>query len=360
MVDTLDTDYRTYLEENEPEALADLEGGSMPDKSDYQDQADRMYDILYEGDPIIRSPREVEALDDLEVDIVVHIGCHGVRTPHTVDGIMATMDALGYNAIPLGKQNNCCGIFEATEGDFEAAERINKHRFENVEAFNPDYMLAECTSCHTTTETLALGYFEPDFEIVTMSEFLYQHRDDLSRLATETDPVSVTPHDGFGIYGRYNWEENAPFDEARGVLSALPGVEIVEMQHNRENFLPCGLDEISYGDVSNFEYDNTSEGVWIEAEESGADILMTFRHGCDMELEWYDPHFSVETQNYMNFIAERLGYNIENRGKRYKKWGQNEEFERILEHSRPIFESNGMQEDVAQQTIKEVFGKFAY
>ncbi len=216
-------------------------------------------------------------------------------------------------------------------------------------------MLIECTSCHTTTETLVMGYFEPDFEFVTMSEFLYEHREELAALVEESAPVSVTPHDGFGIYGRYDWIEDAPFEEARGLLLALPGVEVVEMEHNRADYLPCGLEEISYGDASAFDYEDTSAGVWQEAEASGTDVLMTFRHGCDMELEWYEPHCSIVTQNYMQFIAERLGVDIENRGERYKRWGQEGRIEDILEHARPVFEANGMSHTDARETIESVF-----
>jgi Fe-S oxidoreductase len=91
----------------------------------------------------------------------------------------------------------------------------------------------------------------------------------------------VTYHDPCFL-GRYNGEYDAP----REILNRIPGVDLVEMERNRENSFCCG------GGSGNFYTDlfgsieNSPARIRIrEAHETGADILAVACPSCMIMLE---------------------------------------------------------------------------
>ena len=86
----------------------------------------------------------------------------------------------------------------------------------------------------------------------------------------------VTYHDSCFL-GRYNGEYDAP----REILKSIPGIELVEMERNRENSFCCG------GGQGNFYLDllhggeNSPGRIRIrEAYETGAEILAVACPAC--------------------------------------------------------------------------------
>lgn len=342
---------RGYLASENPEALADLGSKSAGlDKSAHNREAAQIHQLLRTEERIIQSPRQAEELlqPEVDIDIVVHMGCHAIRTPHIVDATMDILETLGYRTVPIGGFNNCCGILDAAQGDLETADAVDSTRFENAAAFDPTYMVTECTSCHATTETLSMGYRDPDFELTSMIELLNRRRDDIRKHVTETEPVTVTMHDH---HGSYDWMPVEQLEYAREFFGSLPGVTVTEMEHSMENFLPCNFGK----DPAEFGVDNLSETVWSEAEAAGADVLINFWHACDRELAWYEPQYPLATQNYTTFVAERLGFDYDNKTKQYKIWGAQGRLDAIIDDARPVFMANGLSEPEAREIAASVF-----
>lgn len=78
----------------------------------------------------------------------------------------------------------------------------------------------------------ALGISYP---VKHYTQFLAENLDTLEPLLTKSVNATITFHDPC-----YLGRVNGVYDEPRELLKAIPGVEFVEMTHNRENSLCCG------------------------------------------------------------------------------------------------------------------------
>lgn len=338
-----------YLQESDPEILERIEQEDPDyDKAAKNSESIAVYKLLKkeENRRFIRNPHELEGMADEDIDIVVHMGCHSVQTPHIIDATADLLENLKYTTVPLGGFNNCCGIMDFDNGDLETAERVDRNRFDNMAFFEPTYAITECTACHATTEKLSMGYQSPEFELASMIEFLNQRQDELLETIERTDPVVVALHDHYDSKG---WmpEEQAVY--ARELLSALPGVEIVEMDHSYEDPLPCNFL------ADHEEFDDPNRQIFREADAAGADVLITFWHACNRFLAVDEKDFPVTVRNYATFIAERMGFAYQDKYKAYIHAGLAGDVEWILEDARPVYEANGLTDAEAREIIHQNF-----
>lgn len=339
-----------YLEAEEAELLEEVAGNEGAEDKGPLNQKSRAVASLLRprsDQQIVQSPRQAQDMLDRDVDVVVHMGCHSIQTPHIVDATMDVLDALDMTTVPLGGFSNCCGILDFQNGDLETAEAVDDNRFANIEAFDPDYAITECTSCFATSHKLSMGYRETDgYAFTSMIEFLHDRRETLADMATVTEPVTVTLHDH---YDGFDWTPIEEGNMARALFEALPGVEVVEMTHHHEDGLPCNF----YSDLAEWEYDDLTEQVYREAEATGADRLINFWHACHRNMVVYDPHFSIETRNYATFVGERLGYEYRDVTKEYKLAARAGDVDWIIEDARPAIAANGVSEAEARRIIRE-------
>ena len=91
----------------------------------------------------------------------------------------------------------------------------------------------------------------------------------------------VTYHDPCFL-GRYNGEYDAP----REILKSIPGIELVEMERNRENSFCCGGGSGSFYTDFFGSIENSPARIRIrEAHDTGADILAVACPACMIMLE---------------------------------------------------------------------------
>jgi len=116
-----------------------------------------------------------------------------------------------------------------------------------------------------------------------VTPFLYQQLDRLKPLFRKRIDKRVTYHDSC-VLGRHNGFYEPP----RAILKAIPGIEIVEMDHNRENSICCGgggggmwLD--SYYKEKGLE--RLSDRRVREAAKTGSDILAV---SCPYEISRFE------------------------------------------------------------------------
>ena len=126
-----------------------------------------------------------------------------------------------------------------------------------------------------------------DFEVKPVDSLLYEKLKDKSIVITNKINKKVTVHDN--CCSRYL--NSIPQSETREILNML-GCEIVEMKHTKKDALCCGwaatiptLYREDYSLIETFLYLLESLNIRLkEAEESGAEILVTTCHACTIFL----------------------------------------------------------------------------
>jgi Fe-S oxidoreductase/nitrate reductase gamma subunit len=187
----------------------------------------------------------------------------------------------------LGKKEPCCGDIARRVGEDGLFEKQMDDCVELFQRYEIHDVVTSSPHCFHTfrNEYPAFQALKPSDEQV---EFSIRHYTQLLRDLVASGSlkferplnVTVTYHDPCYL-GRHNQVFNAP----REVIGAIPGVQMVEMAHNRENSLCCGGggDRIWQEDL---DADVKMSEIRIrEAEATGAEILITACPLCLIMLE---------------------------------------------------------------------------
>ena len=189
--------------------------------------------------------------------------------------------------LTLGKKEPCCGDIARRVGEDGLFEKQMEDCVELFQRYEIHDIVTSSPHCFHTfrNEYPAFQALRaPDEQV----EFRVRHYTQLLRELVASGALNferylnktVTYHDPCYL-GRHN----QIFDAPREVISAVPGVEIVKMAHNRENSLCCG----GGGDrmwQEDLDADVKMSEIRIrEAKETGAEILITACPLCLIMLE---------------------------------------------------------------------------
>jgi len=216
-------------------------------------------------------------------DVVYFVGCVGsffprsYRLPQTMAQLM---DRAGLDYAVLGGEEWCCGYPLLINGDLDKAGELIRHNLEKVRAMQARQVVFTCPSClhiwsHVYKE--AAGGQLP-FELLHATELLGAMVDEGRLKFREMPPQRVTYHDPCDL-GR----KEGIFDAPRRVLSAIPGLELVEMRDNRANSHCCG----GGGNLETFDAalsHSVSDRRLEQAQEVEAQVIASACQQCERTL----------------------------------------------------------------------------
>jgi Fe-S oxidoreductase/FAD/FMN-containing dehydrogenase len=150
------------------------------------------------------------------------------------------LDAAGYEFTYMGNEEECCGIPMLVAGRWDVWEEILRHNVAEMKKRGAKTVVTSCPACWLVWHKLypewaaKLGIDYP-FESKHYAELLAESIQNGNMEFTHKVPMRVTFHDSCHI-GR----AGGVYEPPRDMLKAIPGVELVEMEHNRREGLCCG------------------------------------------------------------------------------------------------------------------------
>lgn len=176
-----------------------------------------------------------------EAKIAYFAGCTASYVEKDIAQATATLlDKAGVDFTYLGDEEACCGIPMFVAGRWDVWESILRHNVVKMKEVGAETVVTSCPACWLVWHTyypdwakkLGIDY---SFETKHYSEVLADKLADGSLTFDHEVPMKLTFHDSCHL-GR----AGGVYEPPREMLKALPGVELVEMEHNREDGLCCG------------------------------------------------------------------------------------------------------------------------
>jgi len=218
--------------------------------------------------PVLASHKE-------PVDVLWFVGDYGSYHPRVqlVSRAMArVLHALGVSFGILGPEENSAGDTQAFAGEWGLFELLARKNIKAMTKYAFGEIITTAPHAYNAMkhEYPRLGFDRP---VRHHTQFLLERIELLKGLFRNPLPMRVTYHDPCYL-GRAN--ENNIYEEPRRLLQAIPGVELVEMSHNRALSICCGgggggmwLDGFSWEKA----HARTTEWRVKEAIASGAQVL---------------------------------------------------------------------------------------
>ena len=234
------------------------------------------------GEPVSKRgdwwPEDVERAQT--PDVLFFAGCTGAYRqqilPQTGVRVLARA---GVKINMLGTEEWCCSSPLLRTGthrySLECAEKV----VEGADGMGAKDMVMTCSGCYKTISTdFGKFYAKTGQNVYHFSQYVEKLISEKKLSINHEFKAKVTYHDPCHM-GRHM----GVFETPRNVLKKIKGIELVEMDRNRENSRCCGA-----GGGYKSQYNDMAVNVAAErikdAEETGADILVTCCPFCVVNL----------------------------------------------------------------------------
>ena len=221
------------------------------------------------------------------------------------------LDAAGVDFTYAGENENCCGTPMLVCGKWDVFADTMKKNLEAIKKVGADTVITSCPACDMMWRQTyprwaeKLG-FEYDIKAKHYSEVIAdQIKAGKFRFPDIGKKIKVTLHDSCHI-GRVS----SVYDAPRDFLRAIPGVELVEMEHNREWAHCCGSvltlikDPPVAAEIGKARID--------EAMATGAEKLLALCPCCQFQFRVTAKKkgLPIETIDLARFAASTMGYDL--------------------------------------------------
>jgi len=240
-------------------------------------------------------------------------GCTASYVEHDIAiAAVRLLDKAGVDFTYAGKPENCCGTPMLVAGKWELFEDIMRKNIEVVKHTGANTVISSCPACDMMWRTVypewakklgieynitAKHYAEVVSEKIKSGEFVFP--------PNNMQPVKLTWHDSCHI-GRASGVYEAP----RDLIKAIPNVQFVEMEHNREEGRCCGSvltlikDPPIAADIGKTRLD--------EAVDVGAQKVLALCPCCQVQLRVSakKKNIPVEIVDLAHLAGNALGYDF--------------------------------------------------
>jgi heterodisulfide reductase subunit D len=199
----------------------------------------------------------------------------GVKALDIARSAVRLLNRVGIAPI-VSNGERCCGADLLLAGDVDSFRKLAQLNIETIKASGAKKVVFTCAECYNAFKNDYPAYVgQPPFELMHLTELLADRMDDQG-LAFEPMPERVTYHDPCRM-GRYL----KVYEPPRTVLTGIPGLELVEMEDNRERAMCCG--STAWVNCSGCSKLIQREKL-RQARETGARVMLTTCPKCQIHL----------------------------------------------------------------------------
>ena len=250
---------------------------------------------------------------DHKAKVAYFAGCTASHVETDIaEAAVRVLDAAGIDFTYAGQKENCCGTPMLVCGKWDVFAETMKKNIKAIEAVGADTVVSSCPACDMMwrhvypkwAKKLGMSYnitAKHYSELVTdkIKNGEFQFPDTGKK-------IKVTLHDSCHM-GRVS----SVYDAPREFVKAIPGVELVEMEHNREQAHCCGsvLTLIKDPPVAAV----IGKTRMDEAMETGAEKLLALCPCCEFQFRVTadTKQIPIETVDLARFAAGYLGFDFE-------------------------------------------------
>jgi len=288
--------------------------------------------------------REAPPVEPTPVDVVFFGGCHATAMPHILLDIISILDQMNLDYVALAGGDLCCGVGAMLSGDLDEAQSLGQTLISTIASFRPSKAVFYCAGCHMLCLGTWSQCYTVPFQSYELIQFLAENLDSMT--FTKNLNKTITLHDSCCV------DIMKTSDAARKLLQAIPGLNLVEMEHNRADALCCG----GYANAMRPEIMEPIRRASLEeAEEIGADVLATVCPGCQESFAPLEGQYQFEVRNYTSLLAEAMGFHHEDRFKGKVAHG---DASRVLAESRDCIRASDYSQEEIENILPDYFRRF--
>lgn len=273
-------------------------------------------------------PEDIKPKIKEKADVLYFAGCTAsfVNTD-AAQASVRILDKAGIDFTYMGSDEGCCGIPMKVSGKWDVFEEIALHNMAEAKKRGAKTIVTSCPACGLAWKELYANLaaekgMDFPFEIKHYAEVAAEAIADGTLKFDHEVKARVAFHDSCHA-GR----AQGIYEPPREVIKAIPGVEFVEMEHNKENGLCCGSVLTLIGETP---VAPKLGGLRIqEAIDVKADALLALCPCCQVQLRdaANKNNMDIPITDLARFIAKGLGYDIADTSEScLEAWGVFEKF----------------------------------
>jgi heterodisulfide reductase subunit D len=230
--------------------------------------------------------------------ILFYAGCtDSLFYPERLEKTVRILKKLGIEMNYLGSDEPCCGELMHTTGHWNKFRAQIEKTEKLFREAGVKTIVTHCPGCLRTFRDKYPKFYEKfDFEVIHVIQIIAKEIE--SGKITFKKPVNmkVTYHDPCHL-GRLA----GIIEEPRTILNAIPGIELIEMPHIGYQSHCCG----GGGGLMAVDYDlvaNLTDSRLKEAEETGAEYLVTICPTCEFNFDKAIRNYNIKLLDVMDII----------------------------------------------------------